>query len=160
MKNIHWFVVLYAIFTSHYSAGQDVYTPESTCKEVLHLISTGNEDWEAFRSLFVASATFSVVSEHAGNGPQATTFALEDFVRIFLSGSDRTFTETELRAEVNSYNGIAQVWQTYEADINGNKNQGINAIQLIYHNNRWWITNVVWSNNSNGASIPDQYLPH
>lgn len=160
MKPFRFLLLISLLFLFEKAWTQNVYSPESTCKEVLRLISTGNEDWEAFRSLFVASATFSVVSEHAGNGPQATTFALEDFVRIFLSGSDRSFTETELRAEVNTYNGIAQVWQTYEADINGNKNQGINAIQLIYHNNRLWITNVVWSNNSNGTAIPDQYLPH
>ncbi|MFM1932329.1 MAG: hypothetical protein RL226_1632 [Bacteroidota bacterium] len=151
-------VLIFLSFTAIAGWTQDTSSPESTAREVLRLISSGQEDWEQFRSLFVASATFSVVSDQ--NGLRTTTFALEDFVRIFLNAEERSFTEKELRVESHQFHGIAQVWQTFEVSMNGNKHRGINALQMVYHNDRWWITNVIWTNETSDISIPDRYLPH
>lgn len=134
-------------------------SPETTVREVLRLISTDESDWEQFRGLFLASARFTVVNDVNEMGLRATTFALEDFVRIFLNSPDRKFTEYELKMDIDRYNGIASVWQTYEVDLNGMKNQGINAFHLVFHNDRWWICNIIWTNNTNGTEIPERYLP-
>jgi hypothetical protein len=149
----------WAVMVSAQEWNTQTETIEGTVSEVLRCISSGEDDWDTFRGLFMASADFTVVNEIQQLGPRATNFALEDFVRLFINSGDRTMLEVELRKEVDEYNGIAHVWQTYEATINGVKNRGINSYQLVYHNNRWWICNVIWSNNTNGVPIPERYLP-
>lgn len=156
-------LLLLLLFVSPlFGAAQDVEAasnPASLAKEMLRLISAGNDDWEAFRDLFVPTVHFTVVSESAAQGMNARSFALEDFVRLFKSSADRSFVETQLKAQIDEYNGIAHVWQTYEVDVNGSTNQGVNSIQMIYHHDRWWIANVNWANNTNGVPLPEKYLP-
>ncbi len=52
------------------------------------------------------------------------------------------FIEYEINREVRVFGNIAHVWSTYETklDFNGPvERRGINSIQLIYENDRWWI---------------------
>jgi uncharacterized protein YciI len=37
--------------------------------------------------------------------------------------------------------------------------RGINSIQLLYDNNRWWVVNIYWSQESKSNPIPEGYLP-
>ncbi len=134
-------------------------TVEGCVSEVLRCISAPTEDWETFRGLFMASADFTVVGDANNMGLRATNFAMEDFIRLFLNSADRTIVEVELRKEIDEYNGIAHVWQTYEATVGNSTNRGINSYQLVWHNDRWWICNVIWSNDTNGVPIPYRYLP-
>lgn len=88
-------------------------------------------------------------------------FNLEDFVRFFRSsGGGRGFQETQIELTGDSYNGIAQAFQTYEVSWDGEVQQlGINAYQLVFVDGRWWIANLIWTSNANGVEIPDEYLP-
>ncbi|WP_306643580.1 hypothetical protein [Sanyastnella coralliicola] len=134
-------------------------SPEKMAEETLRLISTDTPDWEAFRALFVPTAHFTVVQDVHDMGMTGKSFALEDFVRLFQNSPDRTFKEYQLSVEVNEYNGIAMVWQTYQVEVADDSNQGINCYQMIYHRDRWWICNVIWANDTNGISVPEEFLP-
>jgi len=37
--------------------------------------------------------------------------------------------------------------------------RGINSIQLLNDDNRWWIINIYWTQESEENPIPDMYLP-
>ncbi len=134
-------------------------TVNGIVNEVLTLISAEEGDWEKFRGLFLSSAHFMVVSENGQMGVHMQSFALEDLVRLFQKSAGRDFQEIQLNLEIDEYNGIAQAWQTYEVRIGDASNQGINSYQLVYHADRWWIASMVWTNNTNGVSIPENYLP-
>ena len=136
---------------------------EGTIAEVLRILSTPEEDrnWDDFRQLFLTSADLSVIGENQLGQKKVTTFDLESFVRFFRnSGNDRDFEEVQLHVHGDSYNGIAQVFQTFEVSWDGeSKQQGINSYQLVFVDGRWWIANIIWSNDANGVDIPAEYLP-
>lgn len=134
-------------------------TVEGTVTEMLELISAEKCDWEKFRGLFLSSAHFMVASENTQMGIHMQSFALEDFVRLFQKSAGKNFNETQLNLQIEEYNGIAQAWQTYEVSVGEASNKGINSYQLVYHADRWWIASFVWTNNTNGISIPEKYLP-
>lgn len=136
---------------------------EGTIAEVLRILSTPeeNRNWDDFRQLFLTSADLSVIGENQLGQKKVTTFDLESFVRFFRNSSnDRDFEEVQLHVHGDSYNGIAQVFQTFEVSWDGeSKQRGINSYQLVFVDGRWWIANVIWSNDANGVDIPAEYLP-
>ncbi len=73
--------------------------------------------------------------------------------------SSTRFKETELRIEVDQYNGMAHVWQSYEAYHGRSKVMGINSYQLVFQDGRWWIAHLMWASDLNGVKVPKQYLP-
>lgn len=136
---------------------------EETVAEVLRILSMpeGERNWEDFRNLFLSNADFILVSDNSLGRKKMSRFNLEDFVRFFRSsGGGRGFQETQIQLEGDSYNGIAQAFQTYEVSWDGEVQQlGINAYQLVFVDGRWWIANLIWTSNANGVEIPDEYLP-
>ncbi len=132
-------------------------------KEVLSIIS-GEEgkvrDWEAFRNLFLPTANFTVLY-HTDEIPLPyEAVSLEEFISLMHDEHyDQGFTEYEISKVVNEYNGLAQVFQSFCAKDSENQEvKGITSYQLIFFNNRWWIVNTVWTDDSNGMDVPEKYL--
>ncbi len=136
---------------------------EETVIEVLRILSLpeNERNWEDFRHLFLSNADFILISDNALGKKKMNRFNLEDFVRFFKSsGGGRNFQETQIQLEGDSYNGIAQAFQTYEVSWDGEVQQrGINAYQLVFVDGRWWIANLIWTSDANGVDIPEEYLP-
>jgi len=59
---------------------------------------------------------------------------------------------------VDEYNGIAQVFQSYYAKELDIEEKGINSFQLVHDGKRWWIFNILWTNDRNGNKVPSKYL--
>ena len=137
---------------------ESVKSIEAIVKAPLEIISGEKgeiRDWEAFRNLFTATATFSFVQHDTLGNSRYRSFSLEEFVRIGRRGYEGNgFLEYELSKTVDEYNGIAHVFQSYYAK--GQKEEkGINSYQLMYDGNRWWITSLIWVSNENGVPLPD-----
>lgn len=114
-------------------------------------------DWEAFRNLFTATATFSFVQHDTSGNSRYRSFTLEEFVRIGRRGYEGNgFLEYELNKTVNEYNGIAHVFQSYYAK-GLREEKGINSYQLMHDGKRWWITSLIWVSNENGTPLPKGY---
>ena len=57
---------------------------------------------------------------------------------------EKGFTQYELGKVVNEYNGIANVFQSFYAkDSENQEAKGIISYQLVYFDERWWISNVI-----------------
>lgn len=134
---------------------------ESIVKESLEFISGTSDhagDWEYYRSIFDANARFAILKQGKGE-VQYLSFPLEDFVRRGKAVyNDGKMVERELHKTVNNWNGIAQVFQSYEVVIGDKKETGINSYELYNDGTRWWITSVVWTSDSNGTPLPKAYL--
>ena len=37
--------------------------------------------------------------------------------------------------------------------------RGINSIELFWDGKRWWIANAIWTDETPGQPIPNEYLP-
>lgn len=88
------------------------------------------------------------------------TVSLDEFITLLQDPYyEQGFTEYEFSKKVDEYNGIAQVFQTFYAKDSENfEETGITSYQLVYFENRWWIVNVLWTGDSNGVTVPKNYL--
>ncbi|MDX1315172.1 MAG: hypothetical protein R3356_06695 [Eudoraea sp.] len=138
-------------------------SPEGIVKEVFAQVSTkpGEKiDLEAFGNLFLPNARFTVLYQDDSFPERHETVSLEEFKELLTDEYyQKGFTQYELGKRVDQYNGIAQVFQSYEGkDADGYTERGIASYQLIYLEDRWWILSVLWTGDSNGVAIPKQYL--
>ncbi|WP_347220017.1 hypothetical protein [Chryseobacterium sp.] len=70
------------------------------------------------------------------------------------------FYENEINREVRVFGNIAHVWSTYETRLEKNgkvERRGINSIQLIFENNRWYIISWIFSGESDKNLIPKTF---
>lgn len=127
-------------------------------------LSTGEKgkvrNWEAFRNLFLPTATFTVLYHDEAFPTPSETVTLDQFIELMhYAYYDKGYIEYELGKVVNEYNGIANVFQSvYQKDSGGVEGRAINSYQLLYFNDRWWVANLVWTTDSNGIEVPEKYL--
>jgi hypothetical protein len=115
-------------------------------------------DWETFRLLFTPNAQFTYLRHDSTGLAQVYPISLEGFVRMGMNGYEKeVMLEYELKKTINEYNGIAQVFQSYYAESGELKEYGINSYQLVHDGERWWITSILWTDNSNGVELPINY---
>ena len=53
---------------------------------------------------------------------------------------------------------MVNVFTTYESETGGEKQRGINSLQLVYSANRWWIASLIWEDETKENSLPKEYL--
>ncbi len=136
-----------------------VKTIAGTINESLKIITgekNANRNWEAYRMLFTPNAQITYLHHDTTTNKNIQfTSSLEQFVRQGRAYYENDgFIEYELKKEVNEYNGIANAFQSYYAKEKEHEELGVNSYQLIWDGNRWWISNILWTNNVNGAELP------
>lgn len=141
-----------------------VKTIEGITDKMLELISVEigeDSDWEEFRTLFLPTAQFLSFNPTARSGRQTRAFNIEEFIRLFGPMYKKEgFLETATGIQVQEFNGLANVFQSFEAkNLTGTyAEKGINSYQLVYLNDRWWIANSTWVNASETRPIPNEFL--
>lgn len=146
----------------------DVATPQAIVTALYDIITgpaARPRDWDRFRSLFLDGAQLAWTQVDPASG-QSYFFNLsvEDFIRLAGPGYTQGagFWEREIGHHVDRFGSIAQVFSTYEMRLAGPKaevvERGINGVQLIHHQNRWWITNLVFDVETPANPIPPRFL--
>ncbi|NCF61308.1 MAG: hypothetical protein GWP58_00530, partial [Gammaproteobacteria bacterium] len=77
--------------------------------------------------------------------------------------SENDFYESEIMRKIDRFGNMVQVFSTYAArhSIDGEPfARGINSIQLLEKDDRWWIVTVMWENESKDNPIPEEFLPY
>jgi len=127
----------------------------------------GKRDWNRERSLFIPGARLIPMAENAGEtspGGEITPHMLDIDGFIARVGDyleKNGFFEREIARRTEQFGHIAHVWSTYESRHNEDDPQpfmrGINSIQLVYDDNRWWIVTIYWQHESSDDPIPEIY---
>lgn len=117
-------------------------------------------DWDLFRAFFTSEALMNVV-EPTEEGNKIHTITVEDYIKYNSKVMEEIqFTEKELGRKSSIYGNIASVISSYEANMGPRGiEQGINQIQLINKNNRWYITHLQWQGADGQNPIPTLPLP-
>ena len=163
MKNILIILLLCPVFLFGQSNDKQP-IPTEASNALLEFISGPSDkerDWEQFKSLFEKDAKFCVL-QHAENLPdQFHSFSVDQFISIIKRNlkAAEAFEEKEISSTYHEYNGIAQVFQSYELNVGDKNDRGINSYQMIYKDGQWKIVNILWVDNTNGVKIPEAYLP-
>lgn len=139
----------------------DVKTIDALIKASYEVVSGEKGEkrqWERDNYLHYPKAVYSYFDREQN---KQVTITLEEFHKetdemVF----DTAFYESEVNREVRIFGNIAQVWSTYETKLeNGGtvKRRGLNSIQLIFENNRWYIISWTFCGETDNNIIPKTF---
>ncbi len=145
---------------------EDVATPDAIIKAMYDTISgpAGKRNWYRERSLFLDGARLIPIGKRIHKEGELQILSLEEWIEDaepFLAEND--FYEIEIMRQMNRYGNLVQAFSTYEARNTEDGEpiaRGINSIQLLHKDDRWWIVTVMWDNETRDNPIPEEFLPY
>jgi hypothetical protein len=148
------------------AAGDDVASIDAIVRSLYAAISgpAGQaRDWNRVRSLFHRHHRM-VPLVRGRTGMQAVALSIEDYVQRSGPLLERDgFFEQEIARQVVQFGDLAHVWSTYEGrrrlDDAVPFLRGINSIQLVFEQGRWWVLQIAWQQEADAGPIPAGFLP-
>ena len=150
----------------------DVASPDALVRAAYETVSRAPGkpfQWDRFRSLFLPGARMIPNTEQTGG--TFTTHTVESFItwiddswnRVGIgSPNDRGFAESHVAGITEQFGDIAHVLSTYEKHIWGEtqvRGRGVNSFQMVRKDGRWWITSLIWDEETGAGPVPAKYLP-
>lgn len=145
---------------------QDVESPDAIVLALYDTISgaAGKRNWHRFRSLFVEGARLIPTGGRVSGADGFEVLDVDSWIAEADSYfQENDFWETELLRHMDRFGNIIQAFSTYESRDSREGTviaRGINSIQLLHKDNRWWVVTVMWDNESKDNPIPGEFLPH
>lgn len=146
---------------------EDTATVASTVQALYAVISGPKgqaRDWPRMQNLFHADARLVPVVKGKDKFSRAVPMTVADYVQ--RSGpllEQNGFFEQEIAQRSEAFGDFAHVWSTYESrqqlDDKEPFMRGINSIQLVRQQGRWWVLQVLWEQEHDAGPIPVEYLP-
>lgn len=145
----------------------DVADPQSLVNALYEIVTRrpGERfDWQRLRPLFLPSARLIPNTEQTdGEFRVLTVDEFTDWIdRVSVIGGpdDHGFQEEEIATRIEQFGDIAHAFSTYQKHFHGSDDilgRGINSIQMVRMNNRWWVSQIVWDEESGAGPIPERY---
>lgn len=165
-----WLVPASATAQTMKADSAEVATPEAIVSALYDAINRPpgeNFDWDRLRTLFLPTATMIPSVEQTGG--EFRVLSVDEFIAwvdehtIVGGADDAGFQEEQIASRVERYGDVAQVFSTYQKRFWGADEilgRGINAIQLVHTDGRWWVVSVIWDEEAGAGPLPKRYLPH
>ncbi|MDX1438593.1 MAG: hypothetical protein R3284_01705 [Rubricoccaceae bacterium] len=145
----------------------DLTTIEGTIEALYHVIS-GPEGFEideaTFHSIFTDDARLSATYITREGSQGYISWSPAEYLESVWNGPrERGFFEVEAARTVEEFDNIVHVFSTYESRWNEDDEEpfqrGINSIQMVKRDGRYYIVSILWQGESADAPIPTEYLP-
>ena len=72
------------------------------------------------------------------------------------------FFERSIANRVEEFGSLVHVWNTYESRHTAEDatpfTRGINSIQIVHAQGRFWIASIMWDGERSGLTLPEKYL--
>src|ERR1700722_10167620 len=122
------------------------------------------------RSLFLRAARMGVArpdvaatADKPARKGDAVLFTPDSYVErddpVFKTMS---FFERTVANRIETFGNLTSVWSTSESRHDPKDAQpfarGINSLQIIHAQGRYWIANIIWDDERQGLTLPDKYL--
>lgn len=145
---------------------EDVATPEAIVTALYDVITGPAEearDWDRLRSLFLPGARLVYLQTTQAGEERLHPMTVEDFIRIVtpLYATGGGFWERDIGHRIDRFGNVAHVFTAYETRRAADGPvvaRGINSVQLVRHEGRWWVANLAWDTERPGNPIPPEYL--
>lgn len=142
----------------------DVESVDAILTAVYEVISgaAGEErDWERFLSLFYPDARLIPARSLPGRG-ELTIWSPDEYVeQVGPRLTDTGFFEVEVGRTEERFGIVAHAFSTYESRRTPGEapfSRGINSFQLLEHDGRFWILQILWDSEGPERPIPVRYL--
>ncbi|PAU92797.1 hypothetical protein CK503_15005 [Aliifodinibius salipaludis] len=122
----------------------------------------GQRDWDRFSSLYKEGANMGTISKAEDGSLRYVSLTPDQYIdRNDEYFKENGFWEEEIGREVFQFGEMATVQTAYKirsAEDGEVTRRGVNSVQLVYDQNRWWIINIIWNNEREDNSIPEWLL--
>jgi hypothetical protein len=121
-------------------------------------------DWNRFRSLFLPDGRLGVIRPDTSERKGDAVFRSPDMYAERNEAYFKThgFFERGIANRVEEFGNLVQVWSTYESRHEKNDAQpfarGVNALQIVHAQGRFWIASIMWDEERPGFTLPAKYL--
>lgn len=119
-------------------------------------------DWNKMRDLFRPEARLSSIGVDREGNPRLLTMAIEDYIRNTGPNFEQNgFFEREIGRVTEQYGDMVHVFSAYEARREEKGEvfmRGVNSIQLVKKDGRYWIANIMWVTETEQNPIPARFL--
>lgn len=143
----------------------DVESPEAIVASAYDAISgpvSEKRNWDRFRYLFLPEGRLIRTGRAEGEATYSVQ-TVEEFIKwanATIGRQEEGLWEQEIHAVTERFGDIAHVFSTYELRISQEADpqaRGINSFQLWYDGDRWWIVDIFWHDEREGAPLPERY---
>lgn len=143
---------------------QNVQSLNSTVKTLYSIIS-GEKDvdrnWKLFKFLFKEDAEIILTIKNKNTGDRKYYLSIDDYIKsygkwLFENG----FYAKETERVISTFRHMNNLTSTYAYHYTDNNGifKGVNSINLINENNRWYISNIKWNQETDELSRLNEYL--
>jgi hypothetical protein len=122
--------------------------------------------WDRLRAIMLPGGI--MLPQRRQTQGESRMMRVDDFIGWIDAGwrnvigtpNDRGFFERQTNLVVDQYGDIANAFTTYEKgpyeprQIQG---RGINAVQLVRRDGRWWILSITWDEEPTAGPLPEKY---
>lgn len=112
-----------------------------------------------FSNLFSADASFIRITQDTVLKMNREIF-IATFRKRIESAQLTSFFESEIKRQTMKWGSIAQVFSSYKKAFNSDQPpeyiRGINSLQLFHDGKRWWITSIIWEEETATRSLPQE----
>ena len=127
-------------------------------------------DWDRFRSLFLPDGRLGIVVPEmpaTKDAPARKGDAVFLTPDMYVQRDDpyfktHGFFERSIANRVEQFGNLVSVWSTYESRHAEHDSQpfarGINSIQIVYAQGRFWVASILWDEERPGLALPEKYL--
>ena len=151
----------------------DVDTVDHIIASLYDVISgppTKQRDWDRFRSLFLPDGRLAPIRPDVAataDKPARKADAAILTPDMYVERDDpyfkrEGFFERGIANRVEEFGNLVHVWSTYESRHAKSDAKpfarGINSIQLVHVQGRYWIASIMWDDERPGLRLPEKYL--
>jgi hypothetical protein len=143
----------------------DVNSIEAIMNALTEVISGSGEEprnWERFHYLFSKDAKLIPTQKDENGNVTYAYWTPAQYEEMFITNrSGQDFYEQEIFRITEEFGNIAHCFSTYAVKLEKNgpiSRRGINSVQILKGNDRWYIMNVFWSNEAIDEPLPNKYL--
>jgi len=117
-------------------------------------------NWDRARTLFMGEVRMISVSPDKAGKPNVRMITFPEYVeRVTPIVAKQGFYESEIKRSVRQFGNVAQVFSSYEIRHNPGEEplvRGVNALQLYFDGERWWIASIIWDTDRPGNPLPKE----
>jgi hypothetical protein len=144
---------------------KDVASIDAIIDAMYHSISgpKGGRDWDRIRNLHLPGSRLIPTGTRPNGENGLRLLDIEGWIegaRPLFAKND--FYEVEVARRTDRFGNIAQAFSTYEyrwTEDGPAIMMGVNSIQLLKKDHRWWVVSVFWDNESEDNRVPSEYRP-
>jgi hypothetical protein len=127
-------------------------------------------DWDRFRSLFLPDGRLGAIradAPAASDQPARKSDIVFRTPEMYVARDDpyfktHGFFERSIANRVEEFGNLVHVWSTYESrhavDDAKPFTRGVNSIQIVHAQGRYWLASVLWDDERPGLRLPEKYL--